>query len=153
MDVYERLRELKITLPEAPKAGGVYTPVVEFGNLAYVSGCGPADIPGVCISGKLGTDLNVEEGQAAARAAQLTMLAVLHRDLKDLNRIKRFVKLLCFVSSAPSFTMQPQVANGASQLLVDIFGGAGRAARSAVGAPSLPNDIAVEIEALIELNG
>lgn len=152
MDIYQRMKELGITLPEPPGVGGLYTPVVEFGQgLAYVSGCGPADIPGKT-TGKLGADLTVEEGQAAARAAALNLLAVLNRDLKDLNRIGRFVKLLCFVSCAPSFVEQPQVANGASGLLIDIFGEPGRAARSAVGAPSLPGDIAFEIEALVSLN-
>jgi len=152
MDVYAKLKELNIALPEAPSPGGLYTPVVEFSEkLAYMSGCVPADIPGVRIKGKLGSDLTVEEGQAAARAAALNLLAVMHRDLSDLNRIKRIVKLTCFVSCAPNFTMQPQVANGASGLLIDVFGEPGRAARSAVGAPSLPSDVAFEIEALVEL--
>ena len=152
MNANEKIGELKIMLPEAPQPGGLYTPVVEFGgNLAYASGCVPAELPGVRAKGRLGEDMSVEEGQSAARAAALNLLAVLKRDLKDLNRIARIVKLTCFVNCAPDFTMQPQVANGASQLLIDVFGEPGRAARSAVGASGLPGGVAFEIEALVEL--
>lgn len=153
MDVYARLNQLGIALPEPPGPGGLYTPVVEFSNdLCYMSGCGPAaslwQKPG-----KLGQELTTAEGQQAARAVALNMLAVLHRELGDLNRVKRIVKLLGFVSSAPDFYEQPQVMNGASQLFIEVFGDVnGRAARSAIGAPALPGNIPVEVEAIIQIS-
>ena len=153
MSVYEKLKEKNITLPKAPAKGGVYTPVKLFGDrLAYVSGCGPA-IEGIPVrTGKLGSALTLEEGQAEARACVLNILSVLEANLGSLDRVGQFVKLLVFVASDPDFTMQPQVANGASQLLVDLFGEeAGCASRSAIGVSVLPGDIPVEIEALVEL--
>lgn len=153
MDVYARLNELGIKLPQPPAAGGVYTPVMVFDhNLAYLSGCGPANE--VCmLRGKLGSELTVEQGKEAARAVALNMLAVLHQQLGDLNRVEKIVKVLGFVSSAPDFYQQPQVMNGASELFVQIGGEEkGKAARSAIGVAALPENIPVEIEALIELN-
>ncbi len=152
MNVYDRIKELGITLPQPPSKAGMYTQCVEFGqNLAYVSGCGP-DLNGVeVIKGKLG-EMSIEEGQEAARCCALNALSILHRDLGDLNRIKRFVKALCFVASLDNFYEQPKVANGASQLLRDIFGHEeGVPARSAIGVNVLPGNIPVEIEYLIEV--
>ena len=152
MDIYRKLEELNITLPIAPTPAGLYTQVLPFGDkLCYMSGCGSTSE--TCqLMGKLGAELTLEQGQAAARSTAINMLAVLHRDLGDLNRIKRWVKVLGFVSSDPTFYEQPAVMNGASQLILDVFGeGVGRPARSAIGAPCLPGNIPVEIEALIEL--
>jgi enamine deaminase RidA (YjgF/YER057c/UK114 family) len=152
-NVYDRLKELNLTLPEPPQKAGVYTQCVEFdGNLAYVSGCGP-NLNGVeKFKGKLG-ELSLEEGQEAAKCCALNVLAILHRDLGDLNRIKKFVKSLTFVASTNDFYSQPKVANGASNLLVDVLGEErGRPARSAIGVNVLPGNIPVEIEYLIELN-
>ena len=121
-NVYDKLKEMNITLPAPPPKGGVYTPVMEFGDhLLYCSGCGP-QINGTSINGKLGKDLTVEQGQEAALRCMLNLLANLDAKLGDLNRIKRFVKVLAFVNSADDFTQQPQVVNGGSQLLLDLFG-------------------------------
>ena len=151
-DIYEILKEKGIELPQAPARGGVYSPVKEFGGkFLYCSGCGPA-IGEENVVGKLGRDLTVEQGQKAAYNCMLNLLANLHKKTGDLNRIKGFVKLLAFVNSADDFTEQPQVVNGGSQLLYDIFGEeAGLPARSAIGTNSLPGGIACEIEVLVEL--
>ncbi len=154
MDIYERLKELGITLPAAPAKGGVYTPAREFGEvgkLVYVSGCGPQENGVSHYNGKIGKDLSLEEGQKAARCCALNLLAVLQAKLGDLNKIRQFVKMTAFVSSDPAFTQQPQVANGASQLFVDLMGAAGAASRSAIAVHVLPGDIAVEIELLVAL--
>ena len=151
-NVYDKLKELNITLPEPPQRAGLYTQCLEFGkNLVYISGCGPA-LNGVDkILGKLGK-LSIEEGQEAAKYCALNALAVMHRDLGDLNRIKGFVKSLTFVASENDFYEQPKVANGASALLIDLFGvGRGQPARSAIGVNVLPGNIPVEIEYLVEL--
>ena len=154
MDVYARMKELGVKLPPAPAKGGVYTPAREFGEgekLIYVSGCGPQEGPKSEYIGKLGKEMTLEQGQQAARNCALNILAVLEAKLGDLNKIKKFVKMTAFVSSESTFTQQPQVANGASQLLVDIFGDAGAAARSAIAVNVLPGDIAVENEILLEM--
>ena len=151
-DVYARLRELNLELPAPPAIGGLYTPVMPFAeNLLYLSGVGP-NIPGrTHYSGKVGKDLTIGEGQDAAKAAALNLLANLHAAIGDLNRVKKIVKVLGFVNCGPDFYDQPQVINGASALLIDLFGEPGRAARSAVGMIALPTNIPVEIEALVEL--
>lgn len=153
MDVYKRLEELGITLPPPPAEGGVYTPAIEFGdNLVYLSGCGPDRADGSMIKGKLGRDLSLEDGQEAARLCIINLLSVLDNKLGDLNRIRRFVKLLAFVNSTEDYEEQPQVVNGGSNLLLELFGKEkGLPARAAIGANSLPEGIAVEIEALVEL--
>ena len=152
MDIYKRLEELGIELPKAPAKGGVYSPVKEFGeNLVYVSGCGP-NIGEQTFVGKVGKDLTLEEGQQAAQNCVLNVLAVLHENLGDLNRIKNMVKILTLVSSDNEFYMQPQVANFGTQLLVDIFGEKiGAPARSAIGVNVLPGNISVESELLLEI--
>ena len=153
MNIYDVLKEKNITLPEPPAKGGVYTPVQEFGtNLLYCSGCGPTFTDGTSVKGKLGDTLTLEEGQNAAYRCMLNLLANLHAKTGDLNKIKRFVKVLAFVNCTDDFTMQPQVVNGGSNLLVDIFGDeVGCPARSAIGTNSLPGGIACEIEVLVEL--
>lgn len=151
-DVYARLRELNLELPAPPAVGGLYTPAMPFAdNLLYLSGVGP-NIPGCTqYAGKVGKDLTVIQGQEAARAAALNLLANLQAAVGDLNRVKRIVKVLGFVNCGPDFYDQPQVINGASALFIELFGESGRAARSAVGMMALPTNIPVEIEALVEL--
>ncbi|MBO6092562.1 MAG: RidA family protein [Oscillospiraceae bacterium] len=150
-NVYDKLAAMGITLPPPPAKGGLYTPVLEFGDrLLYCSGCGP-QIGGTSIDGKLGKDLTVEEGQQAAFRCMLNLLANLHAKLGDLNRIRRFVKVLGFVNSTDDFTQQPLVVNGGSQLLLDLFGEErGLPARTAIGVNATPGNIAVEIELLAE---
>ena len=150
-NVYETLEALRLTLPEPPAKGGLYTPVQEFGDhFLYCSGCGP-QINGTSIDGKLGTDLTLEQGQEAAKRCMLNLLSNLHAKLGDLNKIKRFVKVLAFVNSADDFKQQPQVVNGGSQLLLDLFGEErGLPARTAIGVNATPGNIAVEIEVLVE---
>jgi len=150
-DIYVRLKELGLTIPAPPAAGGIYSPSINFaGNLIYTSGFIP-HIGGVAkYEGKLG-DVSIEDGQAAARDCLLNALSVLHGSVGDLNRV-RFVKMLCFVACKEDFYAQPTVANGASQLLLDIFGNEkGLPARSAIGVNVLPLNVPVEIEFLVEL--
>ncbi len=151
MDVYEKMKELGIELPPPPKKGGLYTPVVEFGNkLLYCSGCTPR-IGDDQVYGKLGQDLTVEEGQNAAKRCMLNLLSNIQAQIGDLNRIRRFVKVLAFVNCTADFTQQPQVINGGSQVLLDLFGEErGLPARTAVGTNALPGNVAVEIELLAE---
>ena len=154
MDVYERLKELKIELPPAPPPGGLYTPVDLFGtNLAYTSGVGPTDVSGTAMySGKVGAELTLEQGQAAARLATINLLSVLHAQLGNLNRVKQIGKQLGFVACTPDFYQQPAVMNGSTELLMQVFGDPeGRPARSAIATNVLPGNIPVEIELLIEL--
>ena len=153
MNIYKRLEELGIRLPQATQKAGIYNRLVPFGqNLVYMSGTGPAFGEDPCALGKLGRELTLEQGQETARRCMINILANLHAELGDLNRIKRFVKVLAFVASDDEFTQQPLVANGASQLLLDVFGEeVGLAARSAIGVNVLPGNIPVEIEALLEL--
>ncbi|MDR0450243.1 MAG: RidA family protein [Treponema sp.] len=147
------LRKYGLSMPEPPAKGGIYEPVKEFGgNFCYLSGCGPALNGKQLYQGKLGAEYTVEEGQAAARCCVLNLLANLQAKAGDLGRVRRIVKMLCFVAGTDSFYEHPQVANGASQLLEDIFGvETGRCARSAVGMNALPGNIPVEIELLVEL--
>ena len=152
MDVYAKLKELGLSLPEAPAKGGVYTPckLTEDGY-AYISGCGPA-IGGQQIAGKLGQEFSIEEGFQFARNCMLNVLAVLEKKIGDLNRVTDVVKILVFVASDDNFYSQPQVANGASSLLVSLFGeDVGAPTRSAVGMNVLPGNIPVEIEAIFKV--
>ncbi len=147
-----RLKELGITLPKAAAPLANYVPWVVTGSLVFVSGQGPVGPNGIEYQGKLGRDLEVAEGAKAARLTALNVIAQLREAVGgDLDRVKRCVKLLGFVNSTPDFIQQPDVINGASDVIVEIFGNAGRHARSAVSAPSLPVDIAVEIEAIFEI--
>jgi enamine deaminase RidA (YjgF/YER057c/UK114 family) len=152
MDVYARMKDLGITLPEPPAKAGLYAQAKEFGpNLVYISGCGPA-VEGQTPLGKLGADLTLEQGYNCARNAMLNVLAVLEKHIGDLNRVKNVAKILVFVASADDFYQQPQVANGASQVLIDVFGEeVGIPSRSAVGTNALPGNRPVEVEALFEL--
>ena len=154
MNTELKLEQMGYTLPAPPAKGGVYTPIKLFGtNLAYASGFGPATENVTVPSGKLGKEITLEQGQEIARLCMLNLLAALKNTVGSLDNVKRFVKLLVFVASDDEFYQQPQVANGASKLLADLFGEeAGLAARSAIGVNVLPGNIPVEIEALIELN-
>ena len=153
MDIDGVLAKYGLTMPAAPVKAGVYAPVKEFGeNLFYMSGCLPNLSGGTVYKGRLGREYTVEEGQQAARCCALNLLAVIQRDLGSLDRVKRIVKMLAMVACTEDFYEQPKVANGASQLLVDIFGEeAGLCARSAIGTNSLPANVPVEIELLIEV--
>ena len=146
-----RLAELGVTLPEAPAPAANYVPFVVSGNMGYVSGqISMAD--GALICGKLGADMDVSAGAAAARACAISLLAQLRAACGgDLGRLRRVVKLTGFVNSTPDFTDQPKVINGASDFLVAALGDMGRHARSAVSAASLPLGVAVEIEAIFEI--
>jgi len=149
-DPAARLAELGLTLPQPAAPVAAYVPVVVAGNLAHVSGQLPF-IDGALVTGRLGENVTPEQGQAAARACGLMILAQLQAALGSLDRVERVVKLGAFVSSTPDFTGQPAVANGASELMVAVFGEAGRHARSAVGVPVLPLGAAVEVDAIVAL--
>ena len=146
-----RLGELGVTLPPAPAPAANYVPYVVTGNLVFISGQ-IAGTPAEKHLGKLGGELNVEQGQKAARASALNVLAQLKEACGgDLDRVRRCVKLGGFVNCTPDFRDMPQVVNGASDLMVEVFGDAGRHARFAVGAPNLPFDFAVEVDAVFEI--
>jgi enamine deaminase RidA (YjgF/YER057c/UK114 family) len=151
MDIEKRLKEFGITLPEPPKPVANYLPAVRTGNLLFVSGHGPYDDGKTILSGKLGKELTIEEGYRTARSVALNCLASVKAVLGDLDKVKRVVKLLGMVNCTEDFKDQPKVINGASDLLVEVFGEAGRHARSAVGMQSLPNGIPVEIEMIVEV--
>jgi enamine deaminase RidA (YjgF/YER057c/UK114 family) len=151
MKIMARLKELGITLPEPPKPAANYVQTARTGNLLFVSGHGPYDDGKTVLSGKLGKDLAIEEGYRAARGVALNCLASIQAALGDLDKIKRVVKLLGMVNCTEDFRNQPGVINGASDLLVEVFGEAGRHARSAVGMQSLPMGIPVEIEMILEV--
>jgi enamine deaminase RidA (YjgF/YER057c/UK114 family) len=151
MNAEERFAQLGLALPPAPSPAAVYKPVVITGSLAFVSGHGPYGADGALITGVVGRDLSLEEGFAAARQTGLAILATLHEHLGSLDRVKRVVKLLGMVNSAPDFFDHPKVINGCSELFRDVFGeDAGVGARSAVGMV-LPGKIATEIEGIFEI--
>jgi len=145
-----RLAALSITLPDAPAPAANYVPFVRTGNQIFVSGQVSSGPDGF-IKGKLGADMSVEEGAAAARRCGLALIAQARAAVGDLDKVKRVVKLVGFVNSTVDFTDQPKVVNGCSDLMVEVFGEAGRHARSAVSAASLPFGVAVEIEAIFEV--
>ena len=154
MSAEARLQELGIELPEAPKPVGVYKPVVIAGNMAYLSGHGPLKPNKSLITGRLGLDMDTESGYDAARLTGLGMLSTLRTHLGSLDKVKRLVKLLGLVRCTDGFDQQPAVINGCSELFRDVFGeDAGVAARSALGTNALPGGIAVEIEAIFEVEG
>jgi enamine deaminase RidA (YjgF/YER057c/UK114 family) len=153
MNAEQRFAELNLELPPAPKAMGVYRPILVVDNLAYLSGHGPLLADGTLISGCLGDDMDVDAGYQAARQTGLAMLATLRTHFGSFDRISRLVKTLGLVRSTPDFGEQPAVINGFSELMRDVFGEEnGIAARSALGTSALPGRIAVEIEAVFELN-
>ena len=152
MDIYKKLEELEIELPKPPPLAGIFKPVKQVGNLLYVSGQGPTENGIPLLTGKVGRECSIEDGQYAARLCVLNALSNLQQYLGDLNKLKSVVKLLVFVASAEGFGKQPLVANGASKLLVEIFGEEqGMGVRSAIGTNELPDDIPVEIEFIFEI--
>ena len=150
MSIEQRLAELGIELPTPAAPVAAYVPVVVAGGMAYVSGQLPF-VGGQLVSGRLGDDVSLEQGTAAAQACGLMILAQLKATLGSLDRVERVVKLGAFVNSATTFTDQPKVANGASELMAEVFGEAGKHARSAVGVPVLPLGAAVEVDAIVAL--
>ncbi len=152
-DIDARLTELGLDLPPAPKPVGVYKPALVIDRFIYISGHGPLKPDGTLIKGKLGADLKTEEGKAAARQAGLAILSTVKAHLGSLTKIKRIVKTLGMVNCTSDFEQQPQVINGFSELMAEVFGGEnGIGVRSAVGM-TLPNNMAVEVEAIFELYG
>jgi enamine deaminase RidA (YjgF/YER057c/UK114 family) len=145
-----KLEELGLTLPEAAAPVASYVPIVEAGGLLHLSGQLPFK-DGTLITGRLGDGVDLERGQEAARACALMIVAQLKKYLGGLGRVERIVKLGVFVNSTADFTDQPKVANGASDLMVALFGDAGKHARSAVGVPVLPRGAAVEIDAIVQI--
>ena len=152
MKIEKKLQELKIVLPKAPQPVANYVAAVQAGNLLFVSGHGPYPDGKTAMVGKLGKELTPEEGYQTARNVAINCLASIRETLGDLDRVKRVVKLLGMVNCIADFKDQPKVINGASDLMVEVFGEAGKHARSAVGMQSLPNGIPVEIEMILEFN-
>ncbi len=152
MAIADRLRALNITLPPAPKPLASYVPAVQTGNLLVISGQVPLENGRVVQPGKLGAELSINEGQAAARLCVLNGLAAAQQALGSLERVVRVVRVAGYVASAAGFTQQPAVINGASDLLAEIFGEAGRHARVALGVNELPLGCAVEIEFMFEIS-
>lgn len=147
-----RVQELHLTLPDVPKPMAVYKSAVRVGSLVFVSGHGPLKVDGKMIVGRVGHDMTMEQGKDAARQVGLAVLATLKNTLKSLNQVKRLVKTLGWVNCTADFTDQPKVMNGWSELMKDVFGeDAGVGARSAVSAHTLPGGIAVEVEAIFEV--
>ena len=146
-----KLAELGITLPPAPKPVATYIPAVRAGDLLFLSGTGPFKDGQIVFTGKLGRDLTVEQGYEAARLTLLNALAMVRQELGTLDRVVRIVRLTGHVSSAEGFTQQPAVINGASDLLVQVFGEAGRHARLALGAAELPLNMCIELELILQV--
>jgi enamine deaminase RidA (YjgF/YER057c/UK114 family) len=151
-DFDKRIQELHLTLPPAPKPMAVYKPAIQVGNLLFVSGHGPLKPDKSLILGVVGKDLTLDQGKEAARQTGLAILATLKDHLGSLNKVKRLIKSFGMVNCTPDFVDQPKVINGYSELMKDVFGDdAGVGARSAVGHNSLPGGMAVEIEAIFEV--
>jgi enamine deaminase RidA (YjgF/YER057c/UK114 family) len=147
----ERLEQLGVTLPAPAVPVAAYVPCVRTGNLVYVSGQLPLVDGNPSHLGRLGADVGPEEGAAAARRCAVNVLAALKAELGELSRVRRVVKVTVFVASEPAATEQPKVANGASELLGEVFGEAGRHARAAVGVAALPLGVPVELDAIVEV--
>jgi enamine deaminase RidA (YjgF/YER057c/UK114 family) len=152
MDVERRLRELGIELPAPMAPAGNYVPAVTVGELVFLSGAGPVDADGNLVVGKVGAGgLGLDAARAAARLVGLQLLAALRAELGDLGRVRQVVKVLGMVNCVPGFDRTPGVVDGCSDLLVEVFGDAGRGSRSAVGMAELPFGIPVEIEAIVQV--
>jgi enamine deaminase RidA (YjgF/YER057c/UK114 family) len=150
-DYDKKLKELGIELFAPSKPMANYVKAVRVGNLLYLAGHGPSRADGSNITGKVGADMTVEQGYDAAKQTGISILATLKGELGDLNKVKRIVKVLGMVNCTDTFTDQPKVINGFSDLMVAVFGEKGKHARSAVGMNSLPSNIAVEIEIIVEI--
>jgi enamine deaminase RidA (YjgF/YER057c/UK114 family) len=151
MGAEQKIVELGLIVPPAQKAFGNYVGGVRTGNLLFMGGCGPRQADGTAITGKLGKTLTTEQGYEAARLVGMNMLGNIRAELGSLDKVKRVVKVLGMVNADPEFTETPKVINGFSDLFVQVFGDAGRGARSAVGMVMLPFQIAVEIEMVLEV--
>ncbi|MDE2265904.1 MAG: RidA family protein [Alphaproteobacteria bacterium] len=147
-----RLKDLGITLPTPPAPVASYVPTVASGNLVFISGQITSAPEGLKYIGVVGKDMSVDDGKAAARLCAINLVAQINAACGgDLDRVRRCVKITVFVNAPPDFTQHPEVANGASDLLVEVFGDAGKHARAAVGAGSLPRGVACEVEAIFEI--
>lgn len=151
MSFEQRLKELKLELPAPPKPLANYVPVVRVGDLLFLSGVLPSRDGQLIMTGKLGRGLTVEQGAEAARLALLNGLSIIRSEAGSLDVVKQIVKMVGYVACDPGFTDQPQVLNGASDVLVSLFGEAGRHARVAVGAAELPRHAPVEIELIVQI--
>ncbi|HIQ78295.1 MAG TPA: RidA family protein [Candidatus Scatomorpha intestinavium] len=152
MSVIEsKIEELGLKLPKAPGPMANYVTARRTGNLLFFSGGGPFEDGKPVVFGRVGDELTQEEGYAAARLTGLNLISQLKNELGDLDRVKQFVKVQAFVASAPGFTAQPAVMNGVSDLLVEVFGEAGKHARTAVAVPQLPFNIPIEVEIIVEV--
>jgi enamine deaminase RidA (YjgF/YER057c/UK114 family) len=149
--VEEKLKEMGITLPKASPPVAAYVNAVRVGNLLFLSGKGPLKSEGTNITGKVGKDITIEKGQEAARLTAIQQLAVLKTELVSLDKVKRIVKVLGMVNCEPDFKDHPKVINGFSEFMIEVFGEKGKHARSAIGMCSLPANIAVEIEMIVEV--
>jgi enamine deaminase RidA (YjgF/YER057c/UK114 family) len=146
--IEKRLAEIGLDLPQPAAPVASYVPAVEVGGLLYISGQLPF-VDGKIVTGRLGENVSLEMGETAARACGIMLIAQMKAALGSLDRVERIVKLGAFIASTPEFNAQPKVANGASDLMVQVFGPAGQHARSAVGVPVLPLGAAVEIDAIV----
>jgi len=153
MSAENRLKNLGIELPQLSAPVANYVNAVRTGKLLFLAGKGPSAVDGLRPQGKLGREFTIEQGYRFARSTGLALLAVMKAELGSLDRVRRVVKVLGMVNAEPDFHDQPKVINGCSDLFVEVFGDAGRHARSAVGMGSLPNGIPVEIEAIVEIAG
>lgn len=151
MSIDEKLAQLGIELPDSPAPAAMYVPVKRLGNALFVSGQIPTRNGERVYTGKAGKEHDIAGAQAAAKLCAINLLAAVKAELGDLEKVKNVVKLQVFVNSASGFTEQHLVANAASQLMFDVFGEAGRHARTAVGVPELPMDVTVEVEAILEI--
>lgn len=152
MSAEDKLKELGYTLPEPPTPRGVYVTAVEVDGILYTAGSSCFEDGMLKYQGKLGSDLTIEQGRDAARCTMLNLLSIVKQQIGDLNRIEQVVKVLGFVASAPGFNGQPEVLNGASELLGEVLGERGRHARSAVGVNELPMNTSIEIEMIVKVN-
>ena len=148
----ERLAELGIQIPEVAKPVAAYVPALRTGDHVYTSGQLPMRSGTLIATGKVGAEVTLDDAVGCARQCALNALAAIRAEVGDLSHVRRVVKVVAFVASTPDFTGQPQVANGASELLGEVFGDAGRHARSAVGVPVLPLDAPVEVEVLVQVS-
>ncbi len=147
----EKLMQMGITLPAAPNPAANYVNAVRTGNLLYLAGKGPSAPDGKYITGKLGQDLTVEQGYEAAKSVAINQIAVLKAELGDLSKVKRIIKVNGMINTTPEFTDHSKVMNGFSDMMVAVFGEKGKHARSSVGMCSLPFNIAVEVELIVEV--
>ncbi len=149
--IEEKLQQMKITIPDAPKPLASYIPVTQVGNLIFTAGQIPIKDGNLIFKGKIGKEISLENGKEAAKLCAINCLSVIKSAIGNLDNIKRIVKVTVFVNSADSFTDQPKVANGASDFLVELFGEKGKHVRSAVGVNELPIDSSVEVEMIVEV--